>query len=447
MLLLPLLLSACATLCAPAPPPLPPNFLVVVLDDVGLDQVGAFGMGADPPALPTLDALAAEGVRFTSAYVSPVCSPTRAMLLTGRYGRRTGIGRTVDPRSARVELPADEVGLAEVLATAPVPYDSAVVGKWHLAGPRTPSGLDHPATMGFRHARTAVGNLGPESQVVARNAYRLWPRVVDGVEVMVDRDATEVQTEDAVALLGELQEPWLMWLAYNAPHAPWIDDDGKHAPVARYRAMLEGVDAGLGRVLASLDPAERARTLVVVVSDNGTPGAIVSALYEDYGAKGEVVDLATRVPWILAGAGVQARGEVSRALVHAVDLFPTLASLAGIDPEAPAEGTAWPEELDGRSFAHLLRTPDAAHRDHVYLEHFGPNGVRRQRRSDRRAVRTATHLQVRLRGARDALFAYPPDSLEPGPDLLAPEAEPDEATLRLAEELGGLIDRYTQELR
>jgi arylsulfatase A-like enzyme len=129
-------LAACGR---PEPPALvtpegrPPNVLIVLLDDVGTDKIGAYAEHPRPAHTPNLDALAAEGVLFRNAWATPQCSPSRAALLTGRYGRRSGVGRTVQAYESSYELPPDELTLPEMLRGAPDAWDSSEVGKWHLA--------------------------------------------------------------------------------------------------------------------------------------------------------------------------------------------------------------------------------------------------------------------------------------------------------------------------
>ncbi|MCB9666045.1 MAG: sulfatase-like hydrolase/transferase [Alphaproteobacteria bacterium] len=426
----------------------PPNLLVVLLDDVGLDQVRIFGW-PDAPELPTLEALAAEGVSFDRAFTAPTCSPSRALLLTGRYGRRTGIGRTVVAKEEVPGLPRDEVGIASVLAAAPTPYATAAVGKWHLSTFTEPDGLSHPAALGFDRWSIAMGNLGGETATgEATQGYLQWERDRDGTLEVVDGYATSVQVDDALAMSAELPEPWFVWLAFSAPHAPFhpppteLQDDtpvGLFAPPrAKYRAMLQAADTELGRLLDGLGP-QRARTTVVVIGDNGTPGDVVRRPLDPLRAKDSLYDLGTRVPIVVAGPGVPGRG-VAHGLVHAVDLFPTLAALGG----AVAGEGPWPAVLDGTSFAPLLEDPALPARELIYTERFAPNGrALTTRNDDARAVRDASWRLIRDADG-DHLFAVGDDDLDDGPDLLADA--PDADALAAAARLGAALDGLEGEL-
>ncbi|MCB9675282.1 MAG: sulfatase-like hydrolase/transferase [Alphaproteobacteria bacterium] len=140
---------------APVPPepeePLPRggNVLVLLIDDVGVDKVGAYG-GGYAARTPRIDALASQGIRFTNAYAAPMCSPSRAILLTGRYGRRTGIGTITEKESNGSELPLDAVTIPEALDFATgATWTNAAIGKWHLAGPAAADWKTHPNRQGF----------------------------------------------------------------------------------------------------------------------------------------------------------------------------------------------------------------------------------------------------------------------------------------------------------
>jgi arylsulfatase A-like enzyme len=133
------------------------NVLLVVLDDVGVDRVAAYGALENPPATPTMDGLAARGVRFDRCWSTPFCSPTRATLMTGRYGFRTGIG--VPLREGEKGLSVEEWSLPRTLnAATKSAYFTAAIGKWHLAG--SAAAVEHPRRMGFEHYAGCPNNQG-----------------------------------------------------------------------------------------------------------------------------------------------------------------------------------------------------------------------------------------------------------------------------------------------
>jgi hypothetical protein len=136
----------------------PPNVLIILADDLGVDNVAVYGEDPQPPKTPNLDALAGQGVRFTNAYGYPICSPTRAALLTGRMARRTGMGAIVEWNDT-YELPLDEVLIPEMLELGGWDYSTTAVGKWHLSAPQTPNAFAHPNLQGFDTYKGVIHNL------------------------------------------------------------------------------------------------------------------------------------------------------------------------------------------------------------------------------------------------------------------------------------------------
>lgn len=320
--------------------PPPPNLLVVIADDVGADQLAVSG-AADPIPTPVIDALAADAVRFTTAYASPNCSPTRAELLTGRYNHRSGVTNALDP-SGSVALPDGEWTLPEALRD--VGYATALVGKWHLGNEAV--GPDHPRTAGFDHFRGSLGNLDDDTPPVGEPGYENWQRVVDGVPGWTTTYATTATVDDALALLAELPEPWLLVVSFNAGHAPWHAPPpeligGTLAPgapvAAAYQASVVALDTELGRLVAGID-LERA--VVAFAGDNGTPREIIG-----WPAKSSAYEHGVRVPFFVRGPGFSGR-DVPQ-MVPLVDLYPTLLDLAGAPPG--------PSPLDGASLLAVLR--------------------------------------------------------------------------------------------
>ncbi|MCB9682614.1 MAG: sulfatase-like hydrolase/transferase [Alphaproteobacteria bacterium] len=357
---------------APASGPFP-NVLVIVADDVGQDMVGAYGVSPDPPATPTIDALAAQGVMFRHAIADPVCSPTRATLLTGRYAWRYGVGAAIPPK-AGWGLPASErllpVALDEASDGA---YTSVALGKWHLATP-TMGGYDHPRQAGFDHHIGTMGNLlgyvDGEPQT-----YFLWQRVVDGTPGVGRGYVTSATVDDAVAQVGTLPEPWFLYVAFHAAHFPMhVPPEGLYTtPLPRnpteadlYRAMVEAMDTELGRLLAALPDDVRSRTDIVFLGDNGSAPSAVEPPWNKGMAKGSLARGGIRVPFIVTGPDAPLAGTSTDALINTTDLYATVLDWVGSD-EPPPE--------DAISFASVLRDPDAkAPRKIAYAERFGPNG-------------------------------------------------------------------------
>lgn len=323
------------------------NVLLIVADDIGVDYVGAYQEGTNPPPTPNLDALASNGVLFRNAWANPSCSPTRACILTGRYPFRTLVGRWIghytNPTNVGLLQP-EERTLPKVLDAAGSNYAHALIGKWHLhnafASP------DAPRTIGgFSHF---AGSL--EGQIPS---YTSWTHVVNGVSTPTTAYCTTQNTDDALAWIQSQSGPWLCVLTYQAPHIPY------HAPPAHlhtqnlagltpqttthtpanipfYRAMVESLDTEIGRLVTTLGSAVMDETNVIFVGDNGTVQRQSVAPFDGLRAKGTPYEGGVNVPLIVSGPAVQQPGREVAALACAVDIFSTVvdlcASSAGLPP-------------------------------------------------------------------------------------------------------------------
>ena len=397
------------------------NVLILLIDDVGVDKVGAYG-APYAATTPQLDALARQGIRFDNAYAAPLCSPARAQLLTGRHGRRTGIGTITERDSNASELPPAARTLPEALQHAPEPWSNGAIGKWHLAGHAAPDWETHPNRQGFQHFAGTRGN----PQYKPDRGYAAWSRNVNGVVTTSDVYLTTGTVDDALARLEELPEPWLLYVAFNAAHVPIHLPPRRllASPVPRgasgprqHDAMIEAMDTEIGRLLRDMDQQVLARTTIVALADNGTSrfGLETGQGPPRNRIKDSVYQGGVRVPLIVTGPHVANPGTTEAALVHITDLFPTVLDLAGMPTHGSLELDGEITALDGVSLVPLLRggsMPDRL----VYTELFEPNGPGPYR-EDRRSVRSATHELVRQRGA-DELYRIE-GWWEGSPDLLA----------------------------
>ena len=377
--------ALCSALAAfvvgvPAPAQDPPNVLLILADDMGVDMLGAYGVGSNPPSTPHLDALAAQGVLFRNAWSAAVCSPTRAGIQTGRHAFRTGIGIGIryDAEPAAHALLPSEVSLPEMLDEASDSWAHALIGKWHLDTQHS-GGLLGPNLAGYQHFAGVVENLD-----VSVDGYYDWMRVENGVEEVKREYITTTQIDDALAWMQSAPEPWFCFLSLSAPHAPLhappahlhsvdlgsADPVPTQDPVPYYRAMVEAMDTELGRLFASLDPALLARTQRFFVGDNGSLPAVSQPPFVPAHAKGTVYEGGVHVPFVAQGPLVGVPGSESAALVHTQDLFATLAAIAGVDLGAAYPGRAF----DGESLLPQLSDPSApTQRAALYTEFFHPN--------------------------------------------------------------------------
>ena len=347
------------------------NILLIVVDDVGVDMIGAYAEHPDPARTPVVDSLAAQGVLFRNAWSHPTCSPTRASILTGRSPRRTGIGRALAPGFDPVELSIHELALPKALPEA---YTSVALGKWHLSS-LEPQGhwLQHPLLLGFAEHRGSPWNL-PDA--AGQQAYFLWDKSINGKIVRSEIYATTDTVDDALAVIASTPEPWFVYLAFNAAHTP------EHKPppelhtydlseviaddlVTHTKAMIEAVDTELGRLLAGVEPGVLARTTILFMGDNGTHPDATTAPFVPGHSKATPYEGGVNVPLIVKARGAAAGAECT-ALVAAVDVFGSVLDLAG----APL-----PPGAESVSFVPYLTDPQLPSlRDWVFAESFKPNG-------------------------------------------------------------------------
>lgn len=328
-----------------------PNILLILADDMGCGDIGAFG---NPDVqTPSLDALAREGICLTQHYSgSPVCAPARAALLTGRYPHRTGAIDTLEALGLD-RLALREVTLADVLKR--LGYATGLIGKWHL-GAFDPE--YHPNARGFDEAVCFRGGWSDYWQW--RLDYNGSYRRADG------RYLTDVFTEEAISFIRRHQgEPFFLHLTYNAPHFPFQVPDEDVEPFRAMGKFTEGVsliygmnrrmDRGIGKILDTLDSLKLAEnTLVLFTSDNGPQfsgqGDMCTVRFNcNYnGCKGLVYEGGIRVPAILRWPAGLDGGMVVSDMIHFTDWFPTLLTVAG--GELPSE-----LRIDGENILPVLR--------------------------------------------------------------------------------------------
>lgn len=350
------------------------NILLLIVDDWAIDSSpvdnnSTLNPGTSYAPMPNLETLAARGLRFTNAYAQPVCSPTRATILTGRYAFRHTVGW---PQGAT--LPAIELTLPEIFTAENSSYNLASYGKWHLGG-----NLTGPLDLGGWTEFSGILGGGVSD-------YTDWSKTVNGVTTSnVTTYTTTDQVNDAVSFIsGQRTDPWFVWIGFNAPHDPFhnpptvvpaLEDypdypttDGEVTGANRrfaYEAALQALDTEIGRLLASVDLDT---TNIIIIGDNGTPGAVVQAPYSNGHAKGSLYDGGIHVPLIMAGPDIPLTG-TSHKLVHCVDLFATILDLAGIDIDT---ATSSVDTIDSQSIVPILNGQDGATR-YIVSEAFGGN--------------------------------------------------------------------------
>lgn len=354
----------------------PRNLLVIVADDLGVDMLAAYGEGADLPFTPWIDQLAANGVVFKNAYANPVCSPTRAALLTGRHAFRTGMGFLVE--SGGEKLPDSEITLPEAIEQwSPFDYATGAFGKWHLAAGS--AGPPSPLQQGFDHYAGALGNFSNGQD------YYDWTQFVNGVGSNSQTYATTAHVDAALGWIQAQEQPWLCYLAFNAPHSPWVTppanlysstfDPSALTDVelgrARYKAMVEALDAEIGRLILNVPIEELARTLIVFIGDNGTPKNVTVPPFLPEHAKLTPYEGGCNVPLIVSSLELPIVGVQTDALAQCTDLFKTLLQFAGADLVGGLGGAP---VLDSETLLGALIDPaGSGPRETAFSEFFQPN--------------------------------------------------------------------------
>ncbi len=401
----------------------PTNIVLILIDDVGTDLLGIYDSvnpysGVDDPfesdiyvEAPTIDSIAEKAVKFNNAYATPVCSSTRASILTGVRTTRHGIGKII-----REDLVGDlvEFGdpgfehftLAEMVHTRGL--QAAIFGKWHLSlfdedpSPNGPLGWSGIRERGhWDEIRCTFGNLDMPPFPEGGGYYSYYQHIdTNGMartSVLTDY-ATTQQFSDALEYCNTAQEPFLAYVSTNACHPPLgelpprnLVNTPEHLRGTpnyhkNFSATLEALDTELGNFLDGLNPERRENTVFILMGDNGTDeqlfnsminesgldlGATYQALVEDpqLRFKHSVYEGALRVPLLVWGKGVENPGRTSDVLVSVTDLFPTIADLLDADPGV----------VDGYSFEPVLQDERVGLWNHarqsVVVDFFFENGV------------------------------------------------------------------------
>ncbi len=338
-----------------------PNILFILADDLGIEAVGSYG--GRSYETPNVDRLAREGMRFTHCFSNPLCSPSRAQLLTGRYPLHNGIRRVIyDARRHREFLdPSRETSFADLLHDAG--YATAIAGKWQVS---------------FLFERDTVRDFGFDEYQCwkimnadhERNSRFADPVFVRNGETLRDelagRYGPDVNAEFLIDFMKRNRErPFLVYYAMLLPHFPWEPTPDSGVPLRAVPGMGKGdpkyfpdmvayMDKLVGSVVRAVDDLGLSRrTLVIFAADNGTQRPLVSRWGPDRrivrGGKGQLTDAGTRVPLIARWTGAIRPGSVCDDLIDFSDFLPTFVDLARAElPERRINGRSFVPQLRGR---------------------------------------------------------------------------------------------------
>jgi arylsulfatase A-like enzyme len=365
-----------AALLAATAPARPPNVVVIFIDDMGYGDIGPFG--ATKQRTPHLDRMAKEGMKLTSFYATPVCSVSRAQMMTGCYGARVSVPGVYFPGQS-VGLNPSEVTVAERLKEKG--YATQMVGKWHLGDQPeflpTRQGFDH--YLGIPYSNDML-KKSAETKVPVVPLLR-DEKIVELMDGEGQRRLVELYTKEAVDFISRHKDqPFYLYYAHNAVHTPiWPGAAfaGK-SQNGRFGDWVEEVDWSVGQVLEALRSQGLDKdTIVVFTSDNGpwlTKGTDGGSAGPLRGGKGSTWEGGVRVPTLAWWPGRIPAGSVNDAVAATIDLLPTFVSLAGgTVPATPV--------IDGRDITPILlgQSKESAREAHYYFSGYDLQAVRQGR--------------------------------------------------------------------
>ena len=424
-----------------------PNVVVILADDLGYGDLACYG--ADDIATPNIDRMAAEGAKFNSFYVSAVCSPTRASLMTGSHSIRIGIGGVLFPRNNH-GLNPDEVTLPELLKAQG--YATAIVGKWHLGNQDMFQPLNHGFDTWYgtpssnsqfyypkikTYAPDCVFREGYTRDGILKRETAACPLIRDNIVIEVPASQTQFTqryTRETIRFITENKDkPFFVYLSHNMPHIPLFASERFVGSSKRgiYGDTIQELDWSTGEVLRTLKELGLDKdTLVIFTSDNGPSTGKGGSAGPLRGSKGTTYEGGVRVPFVARWPGKIPAGLESDEAITGMDLLPTLTKLAGGD--VPDDRV-----IDGKDIWPLLAgTPNAKSRHEAiyYLRGRSVQGIRmghwkyrlatekppREKRTKRQAINNRKQKKITVEalynlrddiGEQKNLIAEPPKIL------------------------------------
>jgi arylsulfatase A-like enzyme len=382
------------------------NTILIIADDVGPDYFGVYSKTTDTAKAPNIRSLAESGIRYTKAWASPVCSPTRAGMLTGRYSFRTGVGGVI-VGAAAPQLDTAEMTIAKLLKYyAPTKYSTACVGKWHVHN-NAPAKRSYPNLMGFDFYSGSFNG--------AITDYYNYPIIRNGLTDTVKIYATTQTINDAIAWLDTVQssKPFFLWVAFNAPHSPYhappstlcstagLTGTSAHInanPKLYFKAAIEAMDSEIGKLMQYLKTKNKfTNTNLIFIGDNGN-ARDVALNADNTKSKETVYDYGVRIPFIVSGPRVTNKNIESDALINTVDIFATVAEMSGFTNwkgSIPSSIT-----IDSRSFLPILNGEKILIRNWIFTEQFNTPADAK----DGKTIRNQDYHLLRLDNGTDEFY-------------------------------------------
>lgn len=376
-----------------------PNIIFIVADDMGWDAFGKYpGINGTKGKTPILDSLATAGITFTNCWVNPECSPTRAAMLTGRSGFRTGVG------APQAVLASSETIIQKYITDKTSgSYANAVIGKWHVTGN---TNLTAPANYGVQYFSGFLSG--------AVTDYYNWTETTNGAQKTVTTYATTQFVNESISWVQQQTKPFFLWLAFNAPHTPFhrpplhlITDQSLVTtqtvidanPLPYYLASIEAMDKEIGRLIASLSTTQKENTVFVFIGDNGSPTQVAQLPFTGGKAKSSLFQGGVNTPLIVCGKNITRKNVVETAMVQAPDMFTTLADLAGAGSN---------NYQDGVSIKPLFTSATSTKRTFTYSELFGSTITN----NDGYTVRNDNYKWIKLTNGTEYLYKISTDPFE-----------------------------------
>lgn len=366
-----------------------PNIILIIADDVSKDAIPNYTEGSVKANMPNLQNLMSTGITFDNAWTYSVCSPTRASIISGKYGLHTGVIQVGDDISTSETTVQQHINNATGNA-----YATAIFGKWHITGDTA-----DPQRMGIDHfAGVRSGGVGD---------YYNWSLLTNGVTTTSTEYITSKLTDLAIEWKNQQTKPWFLWMAYNAPHTPFhLAPTNLHSqgnlptdtatidanPLPYYISALEALDAEMGRLLNSLTAEEKANTVILFVGDNGAPNQVAQSPYSRRTAKNSLYQGGINMPMVVSGVGVNRMGVRETALINSTDFFTTIGNIAGVSTKSVH---------NSQSFYDLFSDENSTKRDFVYSE-----------KEDGYTVRNATYKYLRFTDGTEQLYNLVNDPYE-----------------------------------
>jgi len=393
------------------------NVVLIIADDLGKDFCDIYpDHGANTVHLTNVRRLLNRGVVFNNAWSNPLCSPTRAGILTGRYSFRTGVGDVVDGQNPK--LNSNENIIPEVLDI----YNNngiskALFGKWHVTT-GGPVGYNYPNTMGFDHFEGSLtGALGQPGQQA--NGYYNWTKITNGVSSNCTNYATTENVNNAISYLNSqpTTKPFFLWLAFNAPHTPYqlppanlitntgltgIQSEITANPTPYFQAMVEAMDNEIGRFFDYLISVGKWDTTdIIFIGDNGNDPLVA----QTSPSKGSLYQGGVTVPFIISGPDVVNPNRISDAMVNTADIFATVLEMFG--------DTNWQSQIptttvDSHSLMPILQNTATTTRPWAFSEVFRTTPLA----SDGKSIRNADYKLLKFANGIEKFFNLTVDSGE-----------------------------------